>query len=49
MHLVDPDLIHLLEEELQFENSDEEKAEAPAFVKEFLEANLFQVRQADLF
>lgn len=46
--LVDPDLVHLLEEELQFEDSDG-KAEAPAFVKEFLEAKLFQVRSTDVF
>ncbi|OBZ82753.1 hypothetical protein A0J61_09195 [Choanephora cucurbitarum] len=37
---VDPDLAHLLEEELQFEKSDEE---LPAFVKEFLEHNSFQI------
>lgn len=37
---VDPDLIHLLDEELQFETAE---TEAPAFIKEFLDTNLFQI------
>ncbi|KAF1798165.1 mitochondrial glyco protein [Mucor lusitanicus] len=37
---VDPDLIHLLDEELQFETTE---TEAPAFIKEFLDTNLFQI------
>ncbi|KAI9472468.1 MAG: mitochondrial glycoprotein [Benjaminiella poitrasii] len=39
---VDPDLVHLLEEELQFEKSND-KDEPPAFIKEFLDTNLFQI------
>lgn len=42
--LVDPDLVHRLEEEMQFEESDE-KNEVPAFVKEFLDSNLFKVKK----
>ncbi|KAL7321076.1 Mitochondrial acidic protein mam33 [Mucor circinelloides] len=37
---VDPDLVHLLDEELQFEKTE---TEAPAFIKEFLDTNLFQI------
>ncbi|GAN01672.1 mitochondrial acidic protein MAM33 [Mucor ambiguus] len=37
---VDPDLVHLLDEELQFETTE---TEAPAFIKEFLDTNLFQI------
>ncbi|KAI7898571.1 mitochondrial glycoprotein [Cokeromyces recurvatus] len=39
---VDPDLVHLLEEELKFEKSDD-KDEPPAFIKEFLDTNLFHI------
>ncbi|KAI7849750.1 mitochondrial glycoprotein [Circinella umbellata] len=39
---VDSDLVHKLEEELQYEKSNEESAQ-PEFVKEFLEANSFQL------
>ncbi|KAI8382284.1 mitochondrial glycoprotein [Blakeslea trispora] len=38
---VDPDLAHLLEEELQFEKPEED--EVPAFIKEFLEHNSFHI------
>ncbi|KAK4517971.1 uncharacterized protein ATC70_001320 [Mucor velutinosus] len=37
---VDPDLVHLLDEELQFEKTE---TETPAFIKEFLDTNLFQI------
>ncbi|KAL9541751.1 hypothetical protein MBANPS3_008944 [Mucor bainieri] len=37
---VDPDLVHLLDEELQFEKAE---TEAPAFIKEFLDTNLFHI------
>ncbi|KAI9245553.1 mitochondrial glycoprotein [Phascolomyces articulosus] len=39
---VDSDLVHKLEEELQYEKSNEESAQ-PEFVKEFLQANSFQL------
>ncbi|CAO3607109.1 unnamed protein product [Mucor hiemalis] len=39
---VDSELVHQLEEEMQFEESDE-KNEVPAFVKEFLDSNLFKI------
>ncbi|KAI8137895.1 mitochondrial glycoprotein [Fennellomyces sp. T-0311] len=39
---VDSDLVHKLEEELQYEKSNEEAAQ-PEFVKEFLQANSFQI------
>ena len=41
--LVDTDLIHKLDEELQYEKSNEEPAQ-PEFVKDFLEANAFTVK-----
>ncbi|CEP07011.1 hypothetical protein [Parasitella parasitica] len=37
---VDPDLVHLLDEELQFEKTE---TEVPAFINEFLDSNLFQI------
>lgn len=40
--LVDADLVHKLDEELQYEKSNEETGQ-PEFVKEFLEANSFKV------
>ena len=40
--LVDADLVHKLDEELQYEKSNEEAGQ-PEFVKEFLEANSFKV------
>ncbi|KAG2220870.1 hypothetical protein INT45_004038 [Circinella minor] len=41
-YFIDSDLVHKLEEELQYEKSNEESAQ-PEFVKEFLEANSFQL------
>ncbi|KAI8647710.1 mitochondrial glycoprotein [Parasitella parasitica] len=37
---VDPDLVHLLDEELQFEKAE---SKVPAFISEFLDTNLFQI------
>ncbi|CEG64198.1 hypothetical protein RMATCC62417_01218 [Rhizopus microsporus] len=42
---VDSDLAHQLHEEIQFEESD--KNEPPAFVKEFLDANIFQIEDKE--
>ena len=39
--IVDSDLVHKLDEELQYEKSNEEPE--PEFIKEFLEANSFKV------
>lgn len=41
-HIVDADLTHKLDEELQYEQSNAEAGQ-PEFVKEFLEANSFKV------
>ncbi len=42
VNIVDADLVHKLDEEFQYEKSNEEPE--PEFIKEFLEANSFKVK-----
>ncbi|KAI8991137.1 mitochondrial glycoprotein [Mycotypha africana] len=42
---VDPDLAHLLQEELNFAKA--EKEETPAFIQEFLDTHLFQIEDTE--
>lgn len=44
LYLVDADLTHKLNEELEYEKSNEEAGQ-PEFIKEFLEANSFKVKR----